>query len=106
MLIASVPVPDPTAQAEKRRMRRSFSVAEPPSPANLAPGCPFAARCPAAFDPCTVVMPEPVPAHHGGTTRCHLHSAGPALEGRSVVPYLRSVTDDQRSPATTGETSS
>jgi oligopeptide/dipeptide ABC transporter ATP-binding protein len=104
MLIASIPVPDPAAQAERRRIRRSLTVdAEPPSPADVGRGCPFASRCPAVFEPCPEVMPEPVPAHHGGATRCHLHTEGPVLGGRSVVPYLRSVAGERRSSATAGE---
>lgn len=90
MLIASIPVPDPMRQANRRRARRSLSVdAEPPSPARLPPGCPFANRCPVAFEPCHATMPEPITVHHGGTARCHLHTAGPELGGEPVIAYLR-----------------
>ncbi|MFY1621906.1 ABC transporter ATP-binding protein [Micromonospora sp. HUAS LYJ1] len=35
-------------------------------------GCPFQARCPHAFEPCTRVVPEPVTTASGHTYRCHL----------------------------------
>lgn len=97
MLIASNPVPDPVAQASRRAVRKSFHRdAEPPSPAHLPPGCPFVNRCPGAMDVCSVEMPAPTPAHHGGFTRCHLHTHGPRLAGETVVPYIRSLTGAQR----------
>lgn len=89
MLIASIPVPDPVAQAGRRELRRTFKDAEPPSPANLPPGCPFENRCPVALDICKEVMPDPTPAHHGGEVRCHLHTTGPELAGESVVDYIK-----------------
>ena len=90
MLIASIPVPDPMRQRHRRQVRRTLAVdAEPPSPAALPPGCPFANRCPVAFEPCHTTMPEPVPVHHGGTARCHLHTDGPQLGGEAVIAYLR-----------------
>ena len=93
MLIASVPVPDPAAQAERRALRQTFKKdAEPPSPADLPPGCPFANRCPVAMDICTELMPEATAARHGGYVRCHLHTSGPVLAGESVVPYIRSAS--------------
>ncbi|WP_419947069.1 ABC transporter ATP-binding protein [Candidatus Poriferisodalis sp.] len=97
MLIASVPVPDPAGQADRRTLRRSFKRdSEPPSPADLPIGCPFASRCPFAMDICTEMMPTPTVARHGGHVRCHLHTSGPILAGESVVPYIRSAS---RSPS-------
>lgn len=91
MLIASIPMPDPVVQAGRRELRQSFdNDAEPPSPARLPPGCPFANRCPVAMDICSEVMPAATPAHHGGETRCHLHTSGPELGGESVVEFIRS----------------
>ena len=93
MLIASAPVPDPDAQAERRRLRRSFNnEAEPPSPSDLPPGCPFESRCPVAMDICAEAMPMPTIARHGGTVRCHLHTSGPILAGETVVDYIRSTS--------------
>lgn len=91
MLIASIPMPDPVVQAQRRQARRSFeSNAEPPSPANLPPGCPFENRCPVAMDICKEEMPAPSAAHHGGEVRCHLHTTGPELAGESVVEFIKS----------------
>ncbi|WP_419864303.1 ABC transporter ATP-binding protein [Candidatus Poriferisodalis sp.] len=91
MLIASVPVPDPAAQADRRALRQTFKKdAEPPSPADLPPGCPFANRCPVAMDICSELMPHATAARHGGYVRCHLHTSGPMLAGESVIPYIRS----------------
>ena len=90
MLIASIPMPDPVEQRKRRELRQAFISAEPPSPANLPTGCPFANRCPVAMDICTEVMPDPTPAHHGGEVRCHLHTSGPTLAGESVVPFIKS----------------
>ena len=93
MLIASVPVPDPGAQAERRALRQTFRTdAEPPSPADLPVGCPFANRCPVAMDICSQIMPDATAARHGGYVRCHLHTSGPMLAGESVVPYIRSAS--------------
>jgi oligopeptide/dipeptide ABC transporter ATP-binding protein len=89
MLIASSPVPDPVAQQSRRAVRRSYPRdAEPPSPARLPPGCPFANRCPLALEVCSLEMPGPTPAAHGGFVRCHLHTSGPQLGGQSVVELL------------------
>jgi oligopeptide/dipeptide ABC transporter ATP-binding protein len=90
MLVASIPVPDPTVQAKRREMRRAASIeAEPPSPANLPKGCPFVTRCPLAFEPCGEVMPDPTPTHHDGLVRCHLHTDGPKLRGETVVHLVQ-----------------
>lgn len=90
MLIASIPMPDPAAQAKRRALRQTYdNDAEPPSPANLPPGCAFENRCPVAMDICREQVPDPTPAHHGGTVRCHLHTSGPELAGESVVEFIR-----------------
>ena len=89
MLIASIPVPNPREQAKRRDLRQTFPAAEPPSPANLPPGCPFENRCPVAMDICREEMPDPTLAHHGGEVRCHLHTTGPELGGESVVAFIR-----------------
>lgn len=89
MLIASIPAPNPTEQAERRATRRRVTIdAEPPSPAALPPGCPFANRCPLAMDVCHSEPPPEVAAWHGGTVRCHAHVTGPSLEGASVSDHL------------------
>jgi oligopeptide/dipeptide ABC transporter ATP-binding protein len=89
MLIASIPVPDPAEQARRRVMRRAVTIdAEPPSPADLPPGCPFANRCPLAMDVCRREPPPEVAAWHGGTVRCHAHTSGPTLGGAAVADQL------------------
>lgn len=91
MLVASIPMPDPVEQAARRALRHTFdNDAEPPSPANLPPGCVFENRCPVAMDICREVMPEPTVAHHGGEVRCHLHTSGPELGGETVVDFIKS----------------
>ncbi len=91
MLIASIPMPNPVVQAERRSLRQSFdNDAEPPSPANLPPGCPFENRCPVTMDICREEMPAPTIGHHGGEVRCHLHTSGPELGGESVVQFIES----------------
>ncbi|WP_420446154.1 oligopeptide/dipeptide ABC transporter ATP-binding protein [Candidatus Poriferisodalis sp.] len=93
MLIASAPVPDPEAQEERRRLRRTFRRdTEPPSPSDLPPGCPFESRCPVSMDICSREMPTATVARHGGYVRCHLHTSGPILAGESVVDFIRSAT--------------
>ncbi len=93
MLIASIPVPDPAEQAERRAVRRRVAIdAEPPSPADLPPGCPFANRCPLAMDVCHTEPPPEVRAWHGGTVRCHAHTTGPALGGADISDQLTQST--------------
>lgn len=89
MLIASIPVPDPDGQAERRAARRRLTIdAEPPSPAALPVGCPFANRCPLAMDVCHREPPPEVVAWHGGTARCHAHTSGPTLGGAGVSRHV------------------
>jgi len=52
--------------------RRTVVRGEMPSPSNPPPGCPFHPRCPKAFDPCSSVVPQPLPAGHGRSASCHL----------------------------------
>jgi len=54
-LLAAVPVPDPTVEAD-----RSFQplMGEVPSPINPPPGCVFHPRCPIAVDNCRQIIPE------------------------------------------------
>ncbi|NNC81050.1 MAG: ABC transporter ATP-binding protein [Acidimicrobiales bacterium] len=90
MLGASIPQPNPLMQRSRRNIRRQIVVnLPPPSPTSPLAGCPLAARCAAAMDICRREMPEPTTAHHGGTTRCHLHTSGPCLGGESIVPFMR-----------------
>jgi oligopeptide/dipeptide ABC transporter ATP-binding protein len=45
---------------------------DPPDPANRAPGCPFAPRCPHAMPVCTKRVPEPVVVGPQHSAACHL----------------------------------
>jgi oligopeptide/dipeptide ABC transporter ATP-binding protein len=93
MLIASIPVPDPAKQSKRREARQRVTIdAEPPSPAALPPGCPFANRCPLAMDVCKIEPPPAVKAWHGGTVRCHAHTSGPTLGGATVSDHLTAAT--------------
>ncbi len=60
----------------------------PPSLVNLPPGCPFAARCPYAFDRCTIETPTFQEIRLGHRVACHLypgHQTLPLLPGRPSV---------------------
>ncbi len=70
-LLSAVPVPDPNAEAQKKRVILSGDV---PSPINPPPGCPFAGRCPRVCDRCrkeTPVLKELRPNHF---VACHVVS--------------------------------
>ncbi|MEM7343056.1 MAG: oligopeptide/dipeptide ABC transporter ATP-binding protein [Chloroflexota bacterium] len=89
MLHAAEPIPDPERQAKRTEVRRMYHIdAEPPSPANLPPGCPFTNRCALVMDVCHESMPDATPVNGGGFVRCHLHTSGPMLNGESVIPLL------------------
>ena len=69
LLLRSVPVPDPKAEAERRK---AASGAETVNPEAGASGCPFAARCPKArFPDCS--QREPALVGHGDNhaVACH-----------------------------------
>lgn len=98
MLLAAEPIPDPVRQKRRAEVRRIYHIdAEPPSPANLPPGCPFTNRCALVMDVCHEEMPSSYPVVGGGTVRCHLHThpKGPLLEGETVVPLLLEVSGQQ-----------
>lgn len=68
-LLSAVPIPDPSAEAQKQRIIISGDV---PSPINTPKGCNFAGRCPRACDKCREskpVLKEIVPGHY---VACHL----------------------------------
>lgn len=77
-LLSAVPVPDPTAEAVRRRVPL---VGEVPSPASPPPGCVFSTRCPLVIDRCRTEVPqlrEIAPDHWAA---CHLADS----EGGSIV---------------------
>lgn len=78
-LLEAIPVPDPR---RGRRGGRSRSTADETTP-GTSEGCPYAPRCPKAFDLCWEQRPEPRDAA-GVDVACHLHGgAAPvgAVEG-------------------------
>ncbi len=54
-LLSAVPIPDPSAEAQKHRIIISGDV---PSPINTPKGCNFAGRCPKACDQCRESKPQ------------------------------------------------
>ena len=47
----------------------------PPSLLQPPPGCPFAPRCPHAFDPCRQILPQLLERQSAHATACHLYSS-------------------------------
>ncbi len=80
-LLSAIPVPDPAAaRARPRVVLRG----EAQLGAERSVGCRFAPRCAFAMDVCRRVDPAPFDAGEGATVRCHLHTEGPVLAGRTV----------------------
>jgi peptide/nickel transport system ATP-binding protein len=80
-LLSSIPVPDPARQHERKRIILRGEVGEA---TGAEVGCRFRTRCPFAMETCAHVEPEPYRTPAGTTVRCHLHTAGPELAGRTV----------------------
>ncbi|MGH3245331.1 MAG: ABC transporter ATP-binding protein [Trebonia sp.] len=72
-LLSAVPVPEPVAAAEGRRMRRERIrlVGDVPSPLNPPSGCRFHTRCWKAQDICSAVEPPLVELAPGHRVACH-----------------------------------
>ena len=68
-LLASVPIPDPDKEAQKKSQILGGDV---PSPINPKPGCPFANRCPDVTEQCRTDTPELREARPGHFVACHL----------------------------------
>ena len=67
-LISAVPLPDPRAAKENRRIVLTGDI---PSPLNAPPGCPFCTRCPYATHICREKMPEFLEVSEGHFVACH-----------------------------------
>jgi peptide/nickel transport system ATP-binding protein len=80
-LLSSIPVPDPARQHERKRILLRGEVGEATGD---EVGCRFRTRCPFAMEICAQVEPEPHQTPAGTTVRCHLHTRGPVLAGRTV----------------------
>ena len=76
-LLSAVPVTDPDVEATRRRIILTGDV---PSPLNPPPGCNFAGRCPAVFDPCATIDPALLPV-------AEAHDAACLLYQRVCIPF-------------------
>ena len=68
-LLSAVPIPDPSAEAQKHRIIISGDV---PSPINTPKGCNFAGRCHKACDKCKESKPQLKEITPGHFVACHL----------------------------------
>ncbi len=68
-LLSAVPVPDPRAEAIRKRIILSGEI---PSPANPPPGCPFHTRCNIAVDTCQTQVPAWREVRTGHWVACNL----------------------------------
>lgn len=88
-LLASVPIPDPTAG----QIDTDLAVeGEAPSPLNPPTGCRFHPRCPFAQSRCRTERPQLEEADSGHVVACHFHSELPPVvpigrEGNSGRPH-------------------
>jgi peptide/nickel transport system ATP-binding protein len=71
LLLASIPVPDPSVPATSREV-----LGEPPSPVLPPPGCRFNTRCPYVQDRCRMEEPQLRPIGDGHFVACHFPLQG------------------------------
>jgi peptide/nickel transport system ATP-binding protein len=77
-LLASIPVPDPAAEAKERPLLGT----ELPSPLDPPSGCRFRTRCPRAKDRCAAEEPQVRPVAPGHYVACHF----PLVGGEAPAP--------------------
>src|SRR5258706_2034059 len=90
-LISAVPVPDPKAEAKRRRIVLEGDV---PSPINPPRGCRFHTRCPYAIDVCREFEPQLVqikPNHFAACIRIRPEEADIELVAPGAAPGLAEV---------------
>lgn len=80
-LLSAVPEAKPSGERNRHKILVQGDL---PSPSAPPPGCPFASRCPVAFEPCAEIRPAHTSVEGGGTVACHLQTAGPRLSGKPV----------------------
>jgi len=89
-LLSAVPEAKPAAERGRQKI---LLRGDPPSPSAPPRGCPFASRCPAAFEPCADIRPEHTTVEGGGTVACHLQTKGPVLAGQPLpIGFLTTQT--------------
>ena len=67
-LMSAIPIPDPNAEKEKKRIPIEGEI---PSPINPKPGCRFAARCKYATEACKQTTPQLEEITPGHFVACH-----------------------------------
>lgn len=70
-LLSAIPVADPILE---RKRERIVLKGDPPSPLKITSGCPFASRCPKAFDLCHYQKPLLQKTMSEHFTACHLYN--------------------------------
>ncbi|KOG42203.1 ABC transporter ATP-binding protein [Streptomyces decoyicus] len=87
-LLGSIPRLDEARTEGTARRALTPIDGNPPKMVDLAPGCPFAPRCPIAIDECHTVEPELTVAEGSGhPTACHrAHEIGAGLDRDAVYP--------------------
>jgi peptide/nickel transport system ATP-binding protein len=81
-LLASIPVPDPTAQVADEPPLKG----ELPSPIDPPSGCRFRTRCPRAQDRCAAEEPQLRRVDEGHFVACHFPLVEPVATPAAVAP--------------------
>ncbi|MCM3741203.1 ATP-binding cassette domain-containing protein [Oceanobacillus luteolus] len=76
-LLSAIPIPDPTARKDERRLLEG----DIPNPVNPPTGCAFHTRCPYKTELCERVEPEFTEKRDGHFTACH----HPLKEGKGII---------------------